>query len=65
MMMNHSELLNELFCRELLNELFRSIDEYTFSRVVKVTPKFEKFISEVEDIRTRLAGAVDTRDDGK
>lgn len=63
--MNHSELLNELFCRELLNELFRSIDEYTFSRVVKVTPKFEKFISEVEDIRTRLAGAVDTRDDGK
>ena len=63
--MNHSELLNELFCRELLNDLFRSIDEYTFSRVVKVTPKFEKFISEVEDIRTRLAGAVDTRDDGK
>ena len=51
--------------RILLQELFSSIDEYTFSRVVKVTPKFEKFISEVESIRTKLKSVVDTRDDGK
>ena len=51
--------------RILLQELFSSIDEYTFSRVVQVTPKFKKFINDVETIRLRLKSGVDTRDDGK
>jgi len=65
MVVSNQKIMNKVDCRELLHELFRSIDEYTFSRVVKVTPKFEKFISEVESIRTKLKSVVDTRDDGK
>ena len=65
MMMNRTNFMNRVEYKTLLYELFCSIDKYTFSRVIEVTPKFEKFISEVESIRTRLDGAVDTRDDGR
>lgn len=61
----HSNFTNIVDYKNLLCELLHSIDEYTFSRVIEVTPKFEQFISEVEDIRTRLNNIVDTRNDGK
>ena len=49
----------------LLQELFSSIYEYTFSRVVQVTPKFKKLINDVESIRLKLNDVVDTTNDGK
>ena len=65
MMINHANFMNTVEYKTLLYELFCSIDKYTFSRVIEVTPRFEQFISEVESIRTRLDDAVDTRDDGR
>ena len=69
MMMNRTNFMNRVEYKTLLYELFCSIDkyalEYVASRVIKVTPRFEQFISEVESIRTRLDGAIDTRDDGR
>ena len=64
-MTNHSNFTNIVDYKNLLCELLHSIDEYTFSRVIEVTPKFEQFIFEVESIRTKLNNAVDTRNDGK
>ena len=61
----HSDFTNVVDYRNLLCELLHSIDEYTFSRVIEVTPKFEQFIFEVESIRTKLNNVVDTRNDGK
>ena len=65
MVVSNQKIMNKVDCRELLHELFRSIDEYTFSRVVQVTPKFKKFINDVETIRLKMKSGVDTRDDGK
>ena len=64
-MTNHSNFTIIVDYKNLLCELLHSIDEYTFSRVIEVTPKFEQFIFEVESIRTKLNNAVDTRNDGK
>ena len=65
MVVTDYEIVDRVNYRDLLQELFSSIDEYTFSRVVQVTPKFKKFINDVETIRLRLKSGVDTRDDGK
>ena len=51
--------------KDLLHKLICCIDDYTFSRVVQVTPKFEKFINDVESIRVEMNDVVDTTDDGK
>ena len=51
--------------KELLQKLICCIDDYTFSRVVQVTPKFEKLINEVDSIRLKLNDVVDTTNDGK
>ena len=51
--------------KDLLHKLICCIDDYTFSRVVQVTPKFEKLINDVESIRLELSNVVDTADDGK
>ena len=51
--------------KDLLQKLICCVDDYTFSRVVQVTPKFEKFINDVESIRVEMNDVVDTTDDGK
>ncbi len=51
--------------KDLLRKLICCIDDYTFSRVVQVTPKFEKLINDVESIRLKLNDVVDTTNDGK
>ena len=51
--------------KDLLQKLICCVDYYTFSRVVQVTPKFEKFINDVESIRVEMNDVVDTTDDGK
>ena len=51
--------------KDLLHKLICCIDDYTFSRVVQVTPKFDKLINDVESIRLELSNVVDTTDDGK
>ena len=63
-MANHNNM-NSVDYKNLLQELFCCIDEYLFSRVVQVTPKFEKFINDVESIRVEMNDVVDTTDDGK
>ena len=64
-MTNHSNFTNIVDYKNLLCELLHSIDEYTFSRVIEVTPKFDQFIFKVESIRLKMKSGVDTRDDGK
>ena len=51
--------------KDLLQKLICCIDDYTFSRVVQVTPKFKKLINDVESIRLKLNDVVDTTNDGK
>ena len=51
--------------KDLLQKLICCVDDYTFSRVVQVTPKFEKLINEVDSIRLKLNDVVDTTNDGK
>ena len=51
--------------KDLLRKLICCIDDYTFSRVVQVTPKFEKLINDVESIRLKLNDVVDTTNNGK
>ena len=65
MVLTSQEIMDRVDYRILLQELFCSIDEYTFSRVVQVTPKFKKFINDAETIRLKMKSGVDTRDDGK
>ena len=65
MVVTDYEFVDRVNYRDLLQELFSSIDEYTFSRVVQVTPKFKKFINDVETIRLKLNDVVDTTNDGK
>ena len=65
MVVTDYEFVDRVNYRDLLQELFSSIDEYTFSRVVQVTPKFKKFINDAETIRLKMKSGVDTRDDGK